>query len=181
MGTKKALCRESYARLFLKTMYGYRRQGRFELHGFVLMLEHIHLLVTPSPGITLERAIQHIKGGYSHAITAQLGRKGEVWQRGFTDHRIRYSSDFEIHRIYIMEIQSSVGWLIARWSIGIAPRIPDSSWTAGPQRLKPRDPQRPCGTNELVPFPNLRPVIVIQATSTSANEKSPALQSVTKH
>ncbi len=67
------------------------------------MPEHVHLLLTPAPGVTLEGAIQFIKGGYSHAITAELGRKGEVWQRGFTDHRIRDASDFEIHRIYIHE------------------------------------------------------------------------------
>jgi putative transposase len=94
---------EPYARLFLKTLYGYRRQGRFELHAFVLMPEHAHLLLTPTPGVTLERAIQFIKGGYSHALGADLGRKGEVWQRGFTDHRIRDAADFDAHRGYIHE------------------------------------------------------------------------------
>jgi putative transposase len=91
------------SQLFLKTIYGYRRQGKFELHAFVLMPEHIHLLLTPAPGVTLERAIQFIKGGYSHAITAELERVGAVWQRGFTDHRIRDGADFEIHRVYIHE------------------------------------------------------------------------------
>ena len=94
---------ESYARLFLKTLYSYRRQGRFELYVFVLMPEHAHLLLTPSPGVTLERSIQFIKGGYSHALGGDLGRKGEVWQRGFTDHRIRDCEDFGEHRAYIHE------------------------------------------------------------------------------
>jgi putative transposase len=94
---------ESFARLFLKTLYGYRRQGRFELHAFVIMPEHVHLLLTPGRGVTLERAIQFIKGGYSHALTAELGRMGEVWQRGFTDHRIRDGADFDGHREYIHE------------------------------------------------------------------------------
>jgi putative transposase len=31
---------ESYARLFLKTLYHYRRQGRFQLHAFVVMPDH---------------------------------------------------------------------------------------------------------------------------------------------
>jgi len=93
---------EPYVRLFLKTLYGYRRQGRFDLHAFVLMPEHVHLLLTPT-GITLERAIQFIKGGYSHALGVELGRKGEVWQRGFTDHRIRDAADFDVHRGYIHE------------------------------------------------------------------------------
>jgi putative transposase len=92
---------ESHSRLFLKTLYGYRRQGKFELHAFVLMPEHVHLLLTPASGVTLERSIQFIKGGYSHALGVELGRKGEVWQRGFTDHRIRDAGGFNIHCDYI--------------------------------------------------------------------------------
>ena len=34
---------ESHVRLFLKTLYGYRRAGRFQLHAFVVP-DHIHLL-----------------------------------------------------------------------------------------------------------------------------------------
>lgn len=92
---------ESYAHLFLRTLYGYRREGRYELHDFVLMPEHVRLLLTPSQNATLEKAIQLIKGGYSHAVGTVIGRKREVWQRGFTDHRIRDSQDFMHHRNYI--------------------------------------------------------------------------------
>jgi putative transposase len=92
---------EAYARLFLKTLYGYNRQGRFQLHAFVVMPEHVHLMLTPAPDITLERAMQLIKGGYSHAVGVECRRKGEVWQRGFTDHRIRDPEDFTQHRNYI--------------------------------------------------------------------------------
>jgi putative transposase len=92
---------ESYSRLFLKTLYGYKKQGRFQLQAFVLMPEHVHLLFTPAVDVTLERAMQFIKGGYSHAVGVELERKGEVWQRGFTDHRIRNMQDFESHRNYI--------------------------------------------------------------------------------
>jgi putative transposase len=92
---------ESYARLFLKTLYGYRREGKFALHAFVVMPEHVHLLITPSENVTIERAIQLIKGGYSHALGSEIGRKREIWQRGFTDHRIRDSNDFMHHREYI--------------------------------------------------------------------------------
>lgn len=91
---------EAYARLFLKTLYSYRRQGKFQLHAFVLMPEHVHVLLTPPNDVTLERAIQFIKGGYSHAFGLEF-RRGEVWQRGFTDHRIRDAEDFANHRDYI--------------------------------------------------------------------------------
>lgn len=91
---------ESYARLFLKTLYGYRRQGRFGLHVFVIMPDHVHLLFTPAADMTLERCLQLIKGGYSHAVGVEISRR-EIWQKGFTDHRIRDAEDFAGHRLYI--------------------------------------------------------------------------------
>jgi putative transposase len=38
-----------------------------------------------------------IKGGFSH----RLGSKLPVWQRGFTDHRIRDGDEFQVRRQYI--------------------------------------------------------------------------------
>ncbi len=73
---------EAYAKVFLQTLYGYRRQGSFQLHAFVLMPEHIHLLLTPANEVTLERVVQLIKGGYSHKFGSEFGRKKEVWQEG---------------------------------------------------------------------------------------------------
>ena len=92
---------ENYARLFLKTLYHYRREGCFQIHPFVAMPEHVHLLLTPAPTVTLEHAIQLIKGGYSHSLGTMIGRTREVWERGFTDHRIRGDRDYENHQTYI--------------------------------------------------------------------------------
>jgi putative transposase len=84
------------AELFLETLQDYRRDGRYKLHAFVVMPDHVHLLLTPQ-GITIERAVGLIKGGFSH----RMGSKFPVWQRGFTDHRIRDAKEFEIRRDYI--------------------------------------------------------------------------------
>lgn len=94
---------ENYARLFLKVTYSYRRQCKLQLHAFVLMPEHVHLLLTPAQDVTLEHAIQLIKGSFSHEIGGIIGRRREIWQRGFTDHRIRHQADFQRHREYIHE------------------------------------------------------------------------------
>jgi putative transposase len=102
---------DNYARLFLKTLYGYRRQGKFALHAFVLMPDHVHLLLTPAPDVTLERVMQLIKGGYSHAVGIEISRR-EIWQKGFTDHRIRDAHDLAEHRLYIH--QNPVGKLVDR-------------------------------------------------------------------
>src|SRR6185437_7767764 len=84
------------AELFLETLQHYRREGHYLLHDFVVMPDHLHLLLTPQ-NITLERAMQLIKGGFSH----RLGSNFPVWQRGFTDHRVRDRADFEARRRYI--------------------------------------------------------------------------------
>ena len=87
---------QATAELFLQTLQHYRHEGHYKLHAFVVMPDHIHLLLTPTT-ITLERAMMLIKGGFSHRLHATL----PVWQRGFTDHRIRDRADFEAHRAYI--------------------------------------------------------------------------------
>lgn len=92
---------ENYVRLFLKTLYRYRREGRFRLHAFVVMPEHVHLLLTPANDVTIEHAVHLIKGGYSHDLGSIIGRTREIWQRGFTDHRIRDGQDFVNHQNYI--------------------------------------------------------------------------------
>jgi putative transposase len=90
---------EARARLFIDVLRDYRGQGKFLLHEFVVMPDHIHLLLTPAPGISLERAVQFIKGGYSYRL-----RKNEninVWQESFTNHRIVDSEDYRRHGEYI--------------------------------------------------------------------------------
>ena len=87
-----------WAELFIKTLYGYRPE-RFLIHGFVVMPDHFHVLITPQE--SLERAVQRIKGGFSFRAKKELGWNGDVWVAGFSDHRIRNQEDYEVHQRYI--------------------------------------------------------------------------------
>jgi len=89
--------RDSTARLLIETLLHYRDIGKFLLHEFVVMHDHIHVLLTPAPEISLERAMQFIKGGFSY----RLKYNGPVWQASFTNHRVRDLEDYERHREYI--------------------------------------------------------------------------------
>ena len=91
------------AELFLDTLQRYREQKRFLLHEFVLMPDHFHLLITPMPEVSLEKAVQYIKGGFSFRVKRENGYTGEVWQRGFSDHRVHDADSFANHRVYIAE------------------------------------------------------------------------------
>ena len=89
--------REVNANLLIDTLAHYRDAGKFLLHEFVIMPDHIHALLTPAEKISLERAMQFIKGGFSFRMKA----RGSIWQPSFTNHRIRDWDDYEHHRDYI--------------------------------------------------------------------------------
>jgi putative transposase len=89
--------------IFIESLLKYRDEGRYQLHAFVLMPDHFHILLTPSETTTLERAVQLIKGGSAHAIGQRLLMQFPVWQRGFSDHRIRDSRDYELHAEYLVK------------------------------------------------------------------------------
>jgi putative transposase len=69
--------------------------------------DHLHVLLTPAPGQTIERCAQCIKGGFSHELRKQYG--GEVWQPGFHEHRIRDATDFRNQLAYIANNPSKRG------------------------------------------------------------------------
>jgi putative transposase len=89
--------RETTANLLIETLMHYRNQKKYLLHEFVIMPDHIHLLLTPAEEISLERAVQFIKGGFSFRLRA----RGPVWQASFTNHRVQDFEDYERHREYI--------------------------------------------------------------------------------
>jgi putative transposase len=77
--------------------------GKFQLHDFVIMPDHLHLLMTLQGDVTVEKAMQLIKGGFSFRLKRDFGYQGEVWQRGFSDVRIRDGRSFSQHRVYIVQ------------------------------------------------------------------------------
>jgi len=89
------------ADLFVSTLLHYRDEGAFLLHSFVAMPNHTHILLTPGPETSLERAVQYIKGGFAKRFNDEQGRRFPVWQRGFSDHRIRDEDDYKIHVAYM--------------------------------------------------------------------------------
>jgi putative transposase len=90
---------ESNAELLLGTFREDRNKGRYLLHAFVLMPDHVHLLLTPAETVSLEKAMQYIKGGFSFRLKSKLS----VWQPSFSLRRIEDGSDYEAHLKYIHE------------------------------------------------------------------------------
>jgi putative transposase len=94
---------ERNAGLLIDVLRSYVAAGKFQLHDFVVMPDHVHLLMTVGAEMTIERAMQFIKGGFSYRLKKQYGYLGEVWQRGFSEERVETRESFLQHRRYIAE------------------------------------------------------------------------------
>jgi putative transposase len=73
----------------------------FRLHDFVVMPDHFHALLTVDESMTVEKAMQLIKGRFSYLLKKQHGYQGEVWQRGFSEVRADDEAAFSGYRNYI--------------------------------------------------------------------------------
>jgi putative transposase len=89
---------DRWARLLVSTLNHYDGSG-YKLHAFVIMPDHLHLLITPLESV--EKSMQLVKGGFSFRAKRELEWNGEIWQSGFTDHRIRDKEDWQKHLAYI--------------------------------------------------------------------------------
>ena len=92
---------ERNATLMIDVLRSYVAAGRFRLHDFVVMPNHVHLLMTVGADMTIEKAMQFIKGGFSYRLKKECGYLGEVWQRGFSEERVENRQSFLQHREYI--------------------------------------------------------------------------------
>jgi putative transposase len=98
--------RESTASILIDTLARFRNLRRYWLHEFVVMPDHVHALITPAPGASLEGALEWVKEGFS----LRLGWQGRIWQSlsrsraaaaWFDETLVRDVDDYEIFREHI--------------------------------------------------------------------------------
>jgi REP-associated tyrosine transposase len=94
---------ERLARLFLDVLLECRAQERYLLHEYVLMPDHFHALISVPPRVTVERAVQWIKGAFSYRAKKEAGFQGEIWQRGFSDEFIVDAAGYRARCAYIRQ------------------------------------------------------------------------------
>ena len=104
---------ERMATLFIDVLHGYTLAEKFKVREFVVMRNHVHLLITVGGDMSIERAVQMIKGGFSYRAKKELEYAGEIWQRGFSDVRVKDEESYLAHRSYIYDNPVKAG-LVSR-------------------------------------------------------------------
>lgn len=100
---RRLLQSERNATLLIDVLRSCVAEKKFQLHDFVIMPDHIHLLVTVHGEMTIEKAMQLVKGRFSYRLKKELGYNGEVWQHGFSETRTDGPESFLRHWEYIAQ------------------------------------------------------------------------------
>jgi len=109
------------------------------VHEFVVMPDHFHLLLTVGSDMTVEKAVQFIKGGFAFRAGRELGFKSPVWQKGFSEVRVLDAGAYFGITEYIRNNP------VKRGLVSVAADFPHSSAHGGfeldpaPQGLKPSE------------------------------------------
>jgi putative transposase len=125
------------AELFCETVFRNRDSRRFQLHSFVVMPNHFHLILTVPQGSTLERAMQFIKGGFSYQAGKRFGLCYPIWQKSFVDRRVRDAAELEKYQTYIEQNPVRAGLVSAANEYRYSSLNPTFIMDELPQRLKP--------------------------------------------
>lgn len=73
----------------------------YSLHAWVVMPNHVHLLVTPHTDVS--KFLRKLKGASARQANQWLGRTGTFWQDESYDHLVRNPSEFDRIENYIVE------------------------------------------------------------------------------
>ncbi len=72
----------------------YYNHQRYHLHDYVIMPNHVHLMIEPMDGYQLQQIMASHKTFTAHRINKLLGKTGPVWQRESYDHIVRSENDY---------------------------------------------------------------------------------------
>jgi putative DNA methylase len=100
---------------------GELRFNRYQLHSYVVMPNHVHLLVTPK--VDAAKWLRSLKGFTGHEGNRLLGLAGQpFWQGESYDHLVRSADEFSRIRLYIENNPVKAG---------LVPEATDFPWSSG--------------------------------------------------
>ena len=87
--------------IMLDLLADHSQQQAVEVHAYVLMDNHLHLLVTPQAEQGLSRMMQHVGRRYVQLFNRRHGRTGTLWEGRFRSALIQTDRYFLACMVYI--------------------------------------------------------------------------------
>ncbi len=95
-GEGRCLLKRLENRVILKELFDAGNGKAYQLHGYVIMPNHVHLLMRlKNENASVVSCIKGWKGRSSNKLNASNGLSGRVWQRGYWDRIVRDYSHWQ--------------------------------------------------------------------------------------
>ncbi len=114
---------EAAARMFMEVLDEVRSETGFHLLAFVVMPDHVHLVLSLPPSHHLGQIVQLIKGRFSRRYNGVTGRSGRLWQSRYHERTLRSEGELfaaieYVHRNPVLaglvRAESAFPWSSAR-------------------------------------------------------------------
>jgi putative DNA methylase len=95
---------------------------RYRLHAWVIMPNHVHVLLTSAPSQSLPSIVHAWKSYSAHSANRLLGRRGDFWRRDYYDRYIRDDRHYAAVVAYIEAnpVKASLCAHAREWPFGSA-------------------------------------------------------------
>ena len=87
------------AELFISTLFHYRIQGHYKLHAYLVLPDHVHLILTPH-AMPLAHAVNLIQLGFVHRIDSKI----PIWESTYAAYSIGSVRDLATVRGYLHQV-----------------------------------------------------------------------------
>ncbi len=101
MGRGSAVLRDPRVATVVETTLRHQDGVRYDLHAWVIMPNHVHVLFTPREGFGLSEIVQAWKSVSARRANRLLGRTGRLWQEDYLDRYVRDARHYERAAGYI--------------------------------------------------------------------------------
>jgi len=88
---------------FVRSLEDMRRRFELRVYGYVVMPEHVHLLLGEPPRAKLAEAIHYLKLSFSKRVRSlrSAGEPGTFWQKRYYDRNVRNYREFTVKLRYL--------------------------------------------------------------------------------
>lgn len=90
---KRLFQNELYGDLLTDVLMRWRQEYSVALHDYVIMPDHLHLLITSADEAKFAAAFTHLQQVFSRELNSQYGYNGEVWNRAVRDRVLEDAAD----------------------------------------------------------------------------------------
>ena len=92
---KRIFQNQRYGDLFAETVLRFRQDNAVLIHDYVIMPDHVHLLLTVYGDLSGAAAVRKLQRIFAEELNRQYGYSGEVWEESFHDDEITTPAECE--------------------------------------------------------------------------------------